>query len=168
MSQETTPRLFTLQTHEEYGFHTGVRADGTQVLAGGFHGHMVAYFFDAQGAMCGGTRQAWKHTSTVNPRTGLLLTLPSTLRKENEQQFSAWLKRLDFAPGPIRVQAFGDEEYQTGIEELPSHLRELDEQDPEGRADDERMRDEWLARGSFVFFWNNDFFMNADGTVSSS
>ncbi|MCY1075853.1 hypothetical protein [Archangium lansingense] len=42
MSQETTPRLFTLQTHEEYGFHAGVRADGTRVLAGGFHGHMVA------------------------------------------------------------------------------------------------------------------------------
>lgn len=169
MSQETeSPQLFAIQPNDNYGFLTGVRADGTQVLAGGFYPHMVAYFFDAQGAICGGTRQEWKHTSSVDPATGVLRPLPPSEDEENEQRFSAWLRQLDFVPGPIRVQAFGDDEYCTGIEALPSWLDDTDEQTPEERADTQRMRDQWVKGGYFVFFWNNDFHMKADGTVASS
>ena len=77
-----------------------------------------------------------------------------------------------FTPGTISVKPFFLTECSIGIRDLPDHLQEF--LDHPENADEEERRyypeevKEWRERGSFVLWWNEDYFLSKEGELESS
>jgi hypothetical protein len=87
---------------------------------------------------------------------------------------SRWMADHGMTIGTIHVKYFALPELRIGIADWPNHLfRERFSESQRGvdlatlDVEDGRMS-EWIEGGHFVFFWGTDFWMNPDGTISSS
>ena len=94
--------LYTLRSHPEYLFWTGVGADGGQFLACGLSRVIVS--FDRDGHMTGAEER------------------PS-LAVNGEAEH--WLETAGVTDRPIRVRRFSVPGHRTRIEDLPSHLEDF-------------------------------------------
>ena len=79
---------------------------------------------------------------------------------------------LPFTPGTISVKAFFLPDLWLGIRDLPDHYQDFVDH-PEDATEDERFYypdeiDGWRGRGTFVLWWNEDYFLNAEGELESS
>lgn len=144
--------LYTLRSHPQYLFWTGVGGDGRQVLACGLSG--VIARFDPAG-----------HLAGVEERPELAA----------DGEAEEWLEATGVRDGPIRVRRFAVPGHRTRIEDLPGHLEDFrrDPDHPTFTPDDRSTYPadiaEWLATGQFVYHADGaDFFVSADGEVVAS
>jgi hypothetical protein len=88
------------------------------------------------------------------------------------QELRDWQKELHFAPSPIRVRIFFEANRTIGIRALPDHYQEAIDY-PE-TFEPSRLKlllddvQEWRARGDFVFYWGEDYYLDKEGDVVSS
>ena len=99
-------------------------------------------------------------------KDGNLLTVHT--RETENSDFNPSL----FTPGTISVKEFFIPGQWIGIKELPDHYQEfLDE--PKSSTEDERLDypeeiAQWRADGSFVLWFNEDYFLNEEGELEPS
>jgi hypothetical protein len=162
------PRRYTLKPSLQ--FHTGRLDDGRQVLLGLLCPEVVTYFFSAAGDLTGVERRAWR---TPAPRLGDVgpyqISEPA-FAAEIERQIEDWKRELAAADGPIHIHAFFDDAHFVGIEPIPGHLEEPDDDAEAPQEREERLveRKEWIQSGRFVFWWAEDYWMTPQGDVVSN
>ena len=157
-------RLYTLR-HDQGYFDTGTTDDGRQVFAYWDSQEPMAVFFDGDGNLLGcEVRQLSIDAPYGTPECEALIS----------QAVQLWQDEIGFQPKPIRVRRFALPEHELGIEDRPDHyetflkapeLEEPDEEEREGMFEQIR---EWDEENSFVLYWGNDYWVNADGEVTSS
>jgi hypothetical protein len=162
-------RLFALQT-EPGDFETGRCADGRQVVFGLLCPHLALFYFDAQGNLLQAEFRDWEHPAPW--RNGRYDIYDDAFEAAFAQQIDRWKAEAGFSPGTIQIKEFMDDAHWVGIQILPEHYQDLetsDEFDNEAeRQEYIRDRDEWIARGDFVWWWAKDYYMNAEGEVEST
>jgi hypothetical protein len=164
-------RLFRIR-NEGDSFFTGVCADSRQGIMGLLCPEVVAVFFDAEGNYLGCEARPWsKEAGDIagNPPHNIFGVYFQALIAE---QMEEWQTELRFRKATIRVKEFWVKGRPVGIEELPSHLRDIETAawiaNEEERQGLRESRDRWLAEGNFVFWWAKDFFMSRKGEVEST
>jgi hypothetical protein len=175
-SEVAQDRLYKIQNHGE-DFFTGVCADGRQVVMGLKCPHVAAYFFDAKGHFLGSERQLWIHPAPrmtmppelahiptiMEPGTGPYQIYDSKFVAAIKTQIEQWQKALGWTTATIKVLEFFDATHYVGIHRMPDYL--------DGKYRDretESLRQEWLSKGQFVWWWSKDYEMDADGEVEST
>jgi hypothetical protein len=146
---ETPQRLYAIQD-DFYHYRTGYLDDGNQVLLlSDDEGARVAESpwveFDGEGDLI-----------TVHPGEVTPISKPA----------------LSFTPGTIRVKPFFLPDLWIGIRNLPDHYQKFldnpaDASEEERRYYPEKIRD-WRESGSFVLWFNEDYYLSKDGEVESS
>jgi hypothetical protein len=185
MRRDVEKRLYRIQNHRR-DYFTGICRDERQVVLGLLCPHVVAYFFDSDGRFVGHERQLWNHPA---PRMRLppeLSHIPTIMPagagpyKIHDPEFQAalavhleqWQKSLRYSAAPIPILKFFDAPSRIGIRLIPDCLkataRNLSGMSAHERREVEREREEWLARGRFVWWWGKDYWMNSDGEVEST
>jgi hypothetical protein len=166
---ETNIRFYPIKPGD---FDTGLCADGRQVVMGLLCPHLVAYFFDADGTLLGGERRLWNTAAERMSENGPYILHGEPFCSALERQKQEWKDVLGFRSATIRVKEFFDSEHFVGIEPLPARYQDLEtseeSQDEEERRQLMQMRDSWLADGSFVWWWAEDYWMSKDGEVESN
>jgi len=160
------PKRFPLCL-DEYGLHAGTTSAGTQVLIGLLCPYVAVYVFSQDGALLGGQRRLWLEPAPRMGEGGPYRIYDPAFQTAVSRQIREWQDELAFTAGCIRVQGFSDPEMNAGIEELPEHLQDLDEEDEDFEELQEQLAD-WEASGSFVFHWGKEYFMSRDGEVEST
>src|SRR5690349_1027952 len=129
MPRKPRSRLFAIK-NEGHDFFTGRCADGRQVVMGLLCPELVAVFFDAKGAYLGCEERRW------NPMAGKLAgrkppyhIFGDRFRKLITEQMKEWQAELGFRTATIRVKEFWAKNHTVGIEELPSHYRDIETAD---------------------------------------
>lgn len=182
--QATDPgRLYPVRSHKWYGFYAGQLPQGRQALVtGGNRRHELAvHLFDRDGNFLGVERrelnfdcfgdsgedddeeQEEDEDSPDGGEGGMAQTLRAYLAAE-----------FGFRPGLIRIKRVDHPDAEFSIDPLPTHYEEFLE-DPHNRlfTDEDRhaypysMR-EWLRQGEFIFNYNNDYYVDQNGEVTSS
>jgi len=164
-------RHFFLQSSPDYGWHTGLTRDGRQAPMGIDWNALVCLLFDEEGRYMECVERFF--TETGEPTDTAVTRTPFHLVKGAEelltQRFSAWKNEVIQTEESISVCEFFHAIRHIRIEEEPEHFQEaLDEADEEERPLIEEDIHRWRQDGDFVFWWNEDYYCNADGTVHSS
>jgi hypothetical protein len=154
---------FTLRSEKDDDFTTGLTHDACQVVVGLLCPFLVAYFFEADGKWLRCEKQLWVYPAPRMREDGPYQIYDSAFQDALLCQQKLWMSRLGFQPGPIQIQEFFDKENWVGICRFPDFLEE-DELDEEEQKD----KDDWLARGDFVWWWAKDYHVSADGDIHSS
>lgn len=129
--------------------------------------YVVAYIFSARGDLVRRVCREWEYPAPRMAEGGPYEIYDPAFRAAVSMQIRRLQTELGFTPGLIRVREFYDVEQEVGIEQLPEHLQDIDEED----EDVEEMRAElakWCENGSFVLAWGNDYWMSAEGKVEST
>lgn len=140
-------------------FKTGRLPDGTQCLFGVQGTDFVIVYFTADGAF----RNLERKPELINGVTD---------EGDIDELVQQWESKVGIAEGRITVQPFFIEEQWIGIRDIPEHYQDVVES-PDTFLEDDRQRllkdvNEWLERGDFVFYWDEDYYLNADGEVEST
>jgi hypothetical protein len=171
VSSAPDDRLFTVNGYGD-DFFTGVCSDGRQVVMGLLCPEVVAYFFDAEGRLLGDERRPWDHPAPRMGGNGPYRIYDDVFQGMLAVQIAEWQTALDCSSGPIRVRQFFDRRHPVGITLLPSHMQPTDDEWRDMSRDERRElehdRAEWLANGEFVWLWAKDYWMAADGEVTST
>jgi hypothetical protein len=170
ISDFTENRLFYLDSYGD-SFITGICADGRQVVMGLLCPHLVAYFFDSNGAFAGGKRQLWKYPAQSSEDNTWYGFSDPTFKVAIAEQINEWQQELGFYQSIIKIQEFFDDTYPVGISILPGELEQDEieaEEDPEERAFWEAQKVDWLANSQFVWWWAKDYYMSKEGNVNST
>ena len=152
-------RLFRIRNNRHY-FYTGQLPGGQQIMMGIQLPEILAVYFDKAGRFQKFESRRLQGTLSSHDDSGALA------------QLRAWQKELHFAAGPIRVKKFFDTQRWVGIRELPEHYEEVIEH-PE-RFESSRLEQlqadiqEWRARGDFVLYWSENYYLDKNGEVVSS
>jgi len=161
--------LFPVQA---YDYHTGVCADGRQVVMGLLCPALVAFFFDQHGHLLCCEQRPWSEEATaLAGEQPPFQIFGETFQALIAAQEEAWQQELGFIASTIHVREFFDEQRGVGIERLPGHLEmeEIEtEEDPQEQRELLALREEWLATGAFVWWWARDYYMSGDGEVEST
>ena len=92
---------------------------------------------------------------------------------QNRPEVHVWLKsQLGFEPGLIRIRRFEHPDALVEIEPLTDRYREFLE-NPDAVPRNEwaellKATRQWVTRGEFVLLYNNDYWLDAQGEVTSS
>lgn len=167
---------YVIQTHEAYGFFTGKSRGKQQVLMGLACPNLIAFFFNLDGDLIHVTKrfQEYLVPSSVfvdgKPLEGIVQTF-DIYDPRIPVRLSEWQAEIGFQEQPITVKRFSNAETGIGIGDYPDHFAEV-LSDPNA-SDDEKDNvlqslPEWEADGQFVFWWGNDYWLNANGDVTSS
>jgi hypothetical protein len=155
--------LYALQSHPSYYFAVG-RSANEQALWGLLGDQAWILRFDSNGEL------------KIAERMDLTLFTVNDQLDDDQRVLSDITSRLrrDFgwSDHPISVKRFWLREQEAGIDDLSDILKEF-RSDPEEYSTDAQLEmqeswDEWLISGMFVFWWNHDFDVEADGIVASS
>lgn len=169
-------RTYPIQSHDAYGFHAGMTADHRQVLIGVTCPYLVAFFFDVEGNFACGQRRKLEflQPSGVWVDGELIEGMVRRYDTHDErilQCLREWQEEIGFNPGVIRVKQFFVQDLVLGIDDYPSHFDDILEDPDEEEAEQEEAREsirEWAATGQFVLYWGHDYWIDAQGQVTSS
>jgi len=158
--------FYQIQNNPHY-FHTGHAGNGDQILIGPRLPKLAMLRFDADGNFLGLRVRAI-------PRD--LLHFDGSVIHIDRAILDAfvekWKTEIELSPGTISIRPFFMIEKRIGIKDLPDSFEELqnhsEELDPETRHDLEDDLQHWLDAGNFVFWWNQDYYLNREGKVVSS
>lgn len=162
--QKDPDRLYSIQSHEGYGFYTGLTTSNEQVLIGLHCPNIVALRFDVDGNLLGTEQRPIPFLQRGEPPYNIYHELLPQLIEE-------WKKEMQMSVATIKVKRFALDEYDVFVEDYPSHFQEI-LSDPD--ANDEEKEDIlesiklWDEDGQFVLQWGNDFWLNDTGEVVSS
>ena len=148
MDTEPAERLYTIQ-NDIYHYYTGHLSSGNQVLM----------------------------YSSIEPPTAAGLPRVEFDAEGNVVAFYSKSRPPlaappAYTPGTIRVKAFFVADLWFGIEDLPAHYQEFQDE-PENATEEERLRypkqiAAWQASGDFVLYCNEDYYLNKEGELVSS
>ena len=166
-------RTYTLASNEVYGWHTGRTNDGHQALLGLDINAEVCVLFDLDGRRVHTIERCFDRDGTpvAAPITNWPFHLTDSGRKRVNDRFRCWRHEIIVSEQAIVVEEFDVAGRHIGIEPMPSdYVDFLD--DPCTVAEDQRVEfreliDDWKAAGLYVFWWNEDYYMNLDGSVNS-
>ena len=155
-------RLYKIQ-NDIHHYHTGHLSSGNQVLMD--EAHRIE--FDLEGNLIAAFgRENSQTTLTAYDVEGKVLAAFT------QEEVPLPSMMLPYTPGTISVKPFFLPEDWLGIRDLPDHYQEF--LDNSENADEEErqyypeeIRD-WRECGNFVLWWNEDYFLNADGELESS
>jgi hypothetical protein len=157
-------RLFPIQPAAD--FHAGVLDDGRQVLLGLLCPDVIVFIFDPDGRLITKQEHEWRHPAPRMGNDGPYRIYDPAFVKAIDKQIADLKATLGMEDGTIRVRRFFD--VAVGIEDLPDHLEEPENESPEDAEDRVALRREWEASGSFVLWWAKDYFMSKDGRIEST
>jgi len=163
---------YHLKSHVSYDFYTGETPDGCQVIIGAKKAKTLRLIFDRDG----------RYKETVKT------TLPSKIDVDLHHHFpdneypelAAIMEREQITERDISVYRFFDCDNNVGIRDLPdTYVDYLDDEDNylAGESEETRKREtdwiklqieQWKSRDDYVFWWDNDFYVNKLGEVVSS
>ena len=151
---------YTIAGCDDYGFYTCTAANGHQLLFGIQLPELVVVDFDRDGIL---TEVAVRplRTTTTDPYDD-----------EVARELEEVKRELGWRPSAIHVAEFFLPDRWIGIRRLPDHYQELTDH-PERFSEPQRAELEddighWMARGDFVLYWNEDYYLDRDGEVVSS
>jgi hypothetical protein len=154
-------RLYAIRSTAAYGHHAGRLTDGRQALVTcGYPKQVCVYLFTAEGEYEGVERRT--------PKLDADLGSDAHVR----ELYDSLAREYGFVPGLIRVNRFSEPREGVSIDPLPDYLAEF-VADPAGEDAEERathleLLRQWVAEESFVLSTWNDYWLNADGKVTSS
>jgi hypothetical protein len=167
-------RKYLLQSNPYYGWYTGRTPEGLQALLGVDWNALVCLLFNAEGEYVRCAEVYFSETGELRetPETGSPFHLQEGVREQLEVALERWVDDVLAAEETIEVLEFHHPDRFIGIAALPSHLEDFVEDpqsiEPEHRARYAESLQRWQASGGFVFWWNEDYYCNPDGTVHSS
>jgi hypothetical protein len=149
-----TTKLYKVNTAGDC-FEPGLSKNGEQVLIGSCSDDVVAVFFNSGG------RLLWYE---AKPKESVLYP---------DKELETWKATIGLAPGAVRIQEFFLEDHYIGITELPKCFREFVNDPSFIPTDSERQEWEadvrkWRQNGQFILCWGREFWMNADGLITST
>src|SRR5262249_54108463 len=121
-ARTVSQRRYTIKPAPD--FHVGRLRDGRQVLLGLLCPEVVAYFFGAEGTLVSVQRQPWRTPAARMINHGPYQIHEPIFEAAIQRQISDWKTELGITDGPISVEAFFDEELFVGVEDVPEHLDE--------------------------------------------
>lgn len=147
-------RLFPIQN--DHDFCTGVCADGRQVLMGGWYRSVVAFFFCPDGILIGEE----EHTEVQRE--------PLDYERANEE-ITRWKRELGCRTSTIHVRQFWVKHRNNiGISDGLDQFEDESDMTTEEQAENAESRRSWVESGWFVFNWGKDYYMSAEGKVTST
>ena len=152
-------RMFCLESYDDE-FHTGLCADGKQVIMGLLCPYVMAYFFDQDGHFSGASRQMWKESAPQFGDGGPYKLSDDKFQQAIAEQIDDWKEQLGFRSSVIRIEQFADHEMGAGITDRPEYLRGADQNDEDLL--------EWNKSGNFIFLWGNEYWVSPSGEVEST
>lgn len=141
-------------------FRTCRSNNGDQLLIGVQLPELVAVVFDRHGTFERITTRQLR-SATAGPDDDRVAS-----------ELDEMIRDLRFAASPIEVKRFFLDDFWIGIKAMPDHFEEVLEH-PDHFDETQRaiLRDEmakWIARGDFVLYWCEEYYLNRDGEVESS
>jgi hypothetical protein len=138
--------IYPVVSDEHYGWRTGTTETGEQVILSTYKD----LFFDSEGSFLRLDHHCdWQ---TYSPA--------------HEEAFEERIKRLLATEAPVKIQEFEASE-DAFLRRMPRSY-ESKINDPEISDSDRDFIAEWTEQGDFEFQLNDNYWMNADGTVGSS
>lgn len=171
----TTPesKKYALATNENYGWYTGRTPDNRQALMGVDVNAEICVLFDANGEKLESIERCFDRDG--NRVTDAITEWPFHLTgfgaTQVRRRFELWLQSTIAERCPIVVKEFGVDNRFIGIEPLPSdyadYLADPTDIDDDGREEMPTRIQNWLTSNLYVFWWNEDYWMNPDGSVNA-
>ena len=162
--EQSRERRYAIQTHDSYGFYTGLTPNDEQVLMGLFCPDLVAFYFDREGNLLRTDRRPVPFFQGVTPPYNIY-------DKRIPPLIKAWQKEIGFRSATIQVKKFFSHKPYIGIEDYPAHFQEIlsdPDADEEEKADVRDSMVSWDKDGQFVLQWGNDYWLDESGEVVSS
>jgi hypothetical protein len=103
-------RRYAIQSHDGYGFYTGLTPNDEQVLMGLFCPDLVAFRFDREGNLLRTDQRRVPFFQGVTPPYNIYDTRIPPLIK-------AWQREMGFRSATIQVKKFFSHELYVGIED---------------------------------------------------
>jgi hypothetical protein len=132
---------------------------------------LVCFVFDESGKYLGCEERFFGHDGEP---TDMPVTTTPFHPKGGERigaRFDEWVENTIAKEGPIQVDEFFHPSRFIGVEELPGWAQDFlgnpAAQSASERAHLEKLICRWREDGDFVFWWNEDYLCNRDGTVHS-
>ncbi len=167
-----TAYIYRLTSHPAYNFITGTDAEGRQAIIGALGERLVCFIFSPDGDLC----------------QRITESLPSRIDKQLLQDFpgedypdvQALLRKLGVVESQIRIHRFLDPETGVGIKDLPgfcaeflqnpsSYLNGIEQTQRQIESQETKdMIGKWKNDGTYVFWWDNDYYVDASGEIVSS
>jgi hypothetical protein len=140
--------LYRVCGHPEYSFYVGKRRNA-QFIGGALSGRICFVFFDLQGNLLG------TEYFPLRPTEGKFEERSMAL----ERQLLECMSGVELTAEPVQVKRFFLKDARIALLDHP--WEEMDETTPEELK-------AWIMEGFFVLRWGHDFYMDEDGTVTSS
>jgi hypothetical protein len=158
--------LYALENNQFYWFRTLSGID-VQLIVGANPSGLVAVDFDLEGNYLG-YRPCEIECLEVLSRAGLEEAMTWF-----DEQVDRYAAKYNLQCGRLLIKRFFIAEHDTGIVDISDALLETLQEDSEALTDPDTGEvygvEEWLAEGSYVFYWYGaDFDMSVDGKVVSS
>lgn len=167
-------RLYTLKSHDGYGFWTGRTSTGKQVLMGVDWNALVCLRFSNGGdfLMCIERPFDVDGQPINTPVTQIPHHVSEQGQRLIDERFEKWRDEVIVEQSPIRFKEFFHPERFIGVEEIPSFYQDF-LNDPSEFSDEDRDAipaeiQNWKDREDFVFWFNENYDCNKDGEVVSS
>jgi hypothetical protein len=162
--QKVQDRLYSIRSHESYGFYTGLTPSSEQVLMGLHSPDLIAFRFDVNGNLTSTERRPIPLFQDVSPPYDIY-------HEQLPQLICQWQREMRLRESTIQVKKFTSNECDIFIDDYPSHFDEI-LSDPEASdAEKEDIAESirlWDADRQFVLQWGNDYWLDETGDVVSS
>jgi len=143
-------RLITLQKDRE--IHTGICADGRQVMMGPLDSSLIALFFDPAGHLLSYEERKDKQKHQLDS-------------ERSEPVIRQWMTELACHEEPIQVRPFSVEEWSIEIIDGLADFEKGWGTEPEDLAENAAMRQALIDGGYYVFWWGKGTTMTPDVEV---
>ncbi len=166
-------KKYILAPNDDYGWYTGRTTDNRQALMGLDVNAEICVLFDANGEKLESIERCFDRDG--NRVTEAVTDWPFHLTESASTQvmsrFEHWLQSTIAKRCPITIKEFGVDNRFIGIEPMPSdyaeYLANPTSIDDEDRNEMPTLIEDWLTDNLYVFWWNEDYWMNPDGSVNS-
>ncbi|WP_368566157.1 hypothetical protein [Pseudoxanthomonas sp. UTMC 1351] len=156
-------RRYTIRPIPGQPFHVGRAPDGRQFILGPMSSEVLAYVFDPDGHLISREHRKWRGAEMSQNSTGMYWLFEPGTRTKVRAKMADWKREVGLVEESIVIDGFFDAEFNVGIEDVPRCLEIAigDESDFERRQRDKE-RIDWIQAGSFIFWWELDYWMARD------
>jgi hypothetical protein len=164
--------IYHLNSHAHYDFFTGETVDGGQVIFGAKEGNILRLIFDRAGR--------YKETVRIKLPSKVDVDLRQRFPEDEYPELAEIMEDEQIIERDISMYRFFDRENNVGITDLPDTYVDYLGNEGDylaGESEEIRKREKdwieseierWKKRGDYVFWWDNDYYVNELGEVVSS
>jgi len=159
--------LYPLQSHSDYWFHVG-RSEAEQAIFGYINNKLLHITFSPAGDLIA-VREAIFQPQNLAPSSELTL---EKLHEAIDTQAMRYRKMRRLKDACIHIKRFSLPRYNIGIrdvsDDLETFIFDPGSYDLADRIDLGETLQAWKEESLFVFWWDEDFYVDSEGLVSSS